>query len=67
MHHQRYAVERLSQTALSNGSLKRLSRHTHTTAQYAAPLRVALQRPSKTLELDVNDPALWTHPQVTAL
>jgi len=38
--------------------------HTLNTASYAAPLRVAVQRPTAPLERDERDPALWD-PQTT--
>lgn len=38
--------------------------HSKNTIAYASPLRVPAQKGSKRLELDVNDPALWTHEQI---
>ena len=44
--------------------------HSANTLKYAAPLRVAVQSLSKAskakLELDVRDPALWSHGQIAA-
>ena len=44
--------------------------HSANTLKYAAPLRVAVQSLSKAskakLELDVRDPALWSHDQIAA-